>query len=175
MGWGALIRRPISHRKHIFLPGHQPGRFRESFALAALEGRHINPRMNLGTEMPIIPSRKKIKPEETRLAIRVDLASGARIGPGKVRLLEEIDRAGSISAAARAMRITYVQAWWLVDDISKAVGPVIDTYKGGGRYGGASLTKVGRALVAEYRAIEAASIAASRNNLAALIDDLRVP
>jgi molybdate transport system regulatory protein len=124
--------------------------------------------------MPIIPSRQKTKPAETRLAIRVDLASGARIGPGKVRLLEEIDRTGSISAAARAMRITYVQAWWLVDDISKAVGPVIDTYKGGRRNGGASLTNAGRALVAEYRAIEAASAAASHYDLAALIDVLRV-
>ena len=34
-----------------------------------------------------------------RLSIRLDLASGARIGPGKVAVLEEIARSGSISAA----------------------------------------------------------------------------
>jgi molybdate transport system regulatory protein len=124
--------------------------------------------------MPIIPSRQKTKPAETRLAIRLDLASGVRIGPGKVQLLEEVARTGSISAAARAMRMAYPQAWWLLDDMSKAVGPVVETYKGGGRYGGASLTKAGRALVVEYRAIEAAAAAAADDHLAALTGDLRV-
>lgn len=102
--------------------------------------------------MPIIPSRQKTKPAETRLAIRLDLASGVRIGPGKVQLLEEITRTGSVSAAARAMRMAYPQAWWLLDDMSKA----------------------GRALVVEYRAIEAVAAAAADDHLAALTDDLRV-
>lgn len=35
------------------------------------------------------------------LSIRLDFASGARIGPGKVAALEEIARSGSISAAGR--------------------------------------------------------------------------
>jgi molybdate transport system regulatory protein len=64
--------------------------------------------------MPITPTRHKIGPAQTRLTIRVDLASGARIGPRKVRLLEEIDRTGSISAAARAMHMamTELGGWW---------------------------------------------------------------
>ena len=37
-----------------------------------------------------------------RLSIRVDLANGARIGPGKIALLQEIARSGSISGAGRA-------------------------------------------------------------------------
>jgi hypothetical protein len=37
-----------------------------------------------------------------RLSIRIDLASGGRIGPGKVAVLEQIARTGSISAAAHA-------------------------------------------------------------------------
>jgi molybdate transport system regulatory protein len=124
--------------------------------------------------MPIIPSRLKTSPaKKTRLAIRIDLASGGRIGPGKVKLLEEIARTGSISAAAREMGIAYRQAWYLVDDISKTLGPVIDTSKGGGDGGGASLTKTGRTLVAEYRALEAAAAAASHKDLAALIDIAR--
>jgi hypothetical protein len=49
--------------------------------------------------MPIIPSRRKTVPAKTWLTIRLDLASGVRIGPGKVRLLEEVARTGSISAA----------------------------------------------------------------------------
>jgi molybdate transport system regulatory protein len=41
-----------------------------------------------------------------RLSIRLDMASGARIGPGKVAVLEEIARSGSISAAGRALHIS---------------------------------------------------------------------
>jgi molybdate transport system regulatory protein len=37
----------------------------------------------------------------THLSIRLDLASGGRIGPGKIALLEAIQSTGSISAAAR--------------------------------------------------------------------------
>jgi molybdate transport system regulatory protein len=124
--------------------------------------------------MPLIPSRSKTKSVEKRLAIRIDLASGARIGPGKVKLLEEIDRTGSIAAAARAMRMARPSAWWLVDDMNKAMGaPVVDAYKGGGQNGGARLTETGRTLVAEYRAIEDAAAAASHSDLAKLMDDLR--
>jgi molybdate transport system regulatory protein len=38
---------------------------------------------------------------DPRLSIRLDLASGDRIGPGKIALLEAIGTTGSISAAAR--------------------------------------------------------------------------
>jgi molybdate transport system regulatory protein len=118
--------------------------------------------------MPIIPSRRKTAPLKTGLAIRVDLASGARIGPGKVRLLEEIARTGSISAAGRAMNMAFHQAWTLVDGMNQTFGPVIATSIGGRDGGGASLTKVGKALVAEYRAIEAVAATASRKHLKAL-------
>ena len=121
--------------------------------------------------MPIIPSRRKTIPAETRLAIRIDLAPGVRIGPGKVRLLEEIDRAGSIAAAARVMRMTYTHAWGMLDDLSKALGrPLFATVIGGDDGGGARLTKAGKIMVAEYRAIEAATATAARDNLAMLED-----
>jgi molybdate transport system regulatory protein len=118
--------------------------------------------------MPIIPSRRTPAPLKTGLAIRVDLTSGARIGPGKVRLLEEIARTGSISAAGRAMKMAYLRAWMLVDAMNKTFGPVIETSKGGSDGGGASLTKVGKALAAEYHAIEDAAATASRKHLKAL-------
>ena len=37
----------------------------------------------------------------TRLTLRVDFGSKRSIGPGKIRLLEEIGRSGSISQAGR--------------------------------------------------------------------------
>jgi molybdate transport system regulatory protein len=121
--------------------------------------------------MPIIPSRRRTAPIKTRLAIRIDLIPGVRIGPGKVRLLEEIDRAGSISAAARVMRMTYAHAWGMLDDLNKALGrPLFDTVIGGDDGGGARLTKAGKIMVAEYRAIEAVTATAAQDNLAMLKD-----
>ena len=45
------------------------------------------------------------------LFLRVDVAGRGRIGPGKIRLLEQIARTGSISAAGRAMGMSYRRAW----------------------------------------------------------------
>ena len=60
------------------------------------------------------------------------------------------------------MRMSYLQTWQLVNEMNKSLGPVIVAAKGGSGGGGARLTKVGKALVAEYRAIEIATAAASR-------------
>ena len=104
-----------------------------------------------------------------RLSIRVDLAGGAQIGPGKVALLEAIGRTGSISAAGRALRMSYRRAWDLVEDLNRSLGcPVVTTSAGGPGGGGASLTPAGEAIVGEYRAIETAAAAAARRHIAAL-------
>ena len=104
-----------------------------------------------------------------RLSIRVDLASGARIGPGKVAVLEEIARSGSISAAGRALHISYRRTWELVEDLNATLGaPVVQTAAGGSGGGGASLTELGQAVVTRYRAIEEDCAAAARKHLTAL-------
>ncbi len=104
-----------------------------------------------------------------RLSIRVDLASGARIGPGKVAVLEEIARSGSISAAGRALHISYRRTWELVEDLNATLGaPVVQTAAGGSGGGGASLTELGQSVVTRYRAIEEECAAAARKHLTAL-------
>jgi len=103
-----------------------------------------------------------------RLSIRIDLASGARIGPGKVALLEEIGRSGSISAAGRAMKMSYRRAWQLVEDLNHSLGPVVVTAAGGAGGGGARLTETGATLVRQYRAIEQAAATTAQDHLAAL-------
>lgn len=106
---------------------------------------------------------------EHRLSIRIDLASGVRIGPGKVTLLEEIARAGSISAAGRALGMSYRRAWELVEDLNRHLGqPVVSTAAGGSGGGGARLTEAGGTLVAEYRAMEAAALKAAGRHLASI-------
>jgi molybdate transport repressor ModE-like protein len=45
------------------------------------------------------------------LSVRIDLDPESRIGPGKIQLLEKIEACGSISAAGRAMDMSYKRAW----------------------------------------------------------------
>ena len=93
-----------------------------------------------------------------RLSIRIDLAPDNRIGPGKVQLLEMIAEHGSISAAGRALDMSYRRAWLLVEEMNKGFGqPVIEAQIGGKAGGGARLSAFGADLVAHYRAIERAA------------------
>ena len=86
---------------------------------------------------------------ELRIKIRV---AGAAIGPGKITLLEGIERSGSISAAARAMGMSFRRAWHLVGTLNAALGrAVVETEVGGPGGGGARLTEFGSELVARYR------------------------
>ena len=50
-----------------------------------------------------------------KLTLRIDFDADRAIGPGKVKLLEMIDKHGSISEAGRQMRMSYRRAWLLVD------------------------------------------------------------
>src|SRR3954452_11385400 len=104
-----------------------------------------------------------------RLNIRIDLAGGLRIGPGKVAVLEEIARSGSISAAGRALRMSYRRTWELVEDLNRSLGtPVVETAAGGSGGGGAVLTRAGKAIIERYRAIELDTASAARKHLLAL-------
>jgi molybdate transport system regulatory protein len=91
----------------------------------------------------------------TRLSIRIDLENGNRIGPGKIALLEAIRSTGSISAAARALRMSYRRAWLLVEEVNHALRePAVAAETGGRSGGGAVVTPAGERLVGLYRTIE---------------------
>ncbi|WP_407160402.1 winged helix-turn-helix domain-containing protein [Bradyrhizobium sp. STM 3557] len=110
------------------------------------------------------------------LSLRIDLDSGERIGPGKIALLENIDRHGSISAAGRAMDMSYKRAWDLVDEINRICRqPVVERQTGGKNGGGAALTAFGEALVERYRRIERNAASAVKKDLAALRSDIEKP
>jgi len=103
------------------------------------------------------------------LSIRIDLDSESRIGPGKILLLENIHASGSISAACRAMDMSYKRAWDLVDEINRICRQVaVERQTGGKQGGGATLTPFGLSLVARYRKIERAAASAARKELQAL-------
>jgi molybdate transport system regulatory protein len=115
------------------------------------------------------PKRSEAASASDRLSIRLDLASGARIGPGKIAVLEEIGRSGSISAAGRVLRMSYRRTWELVEDLNRNLGtPVVETAAGGSGGGGAVLTQAGKAVIERYRAIEMDTALAARKHLLAL-------
>ena len=104
-----------------------------------------------------------------RLTVRVDLTNQGAIGPGKIKLLELVGELGSISAAGRAMGMSYRRAWTLIDGLNGSFrSPVVTTQPGGARGGGAALTDLGHDVIARYRAIERAAAKASASELAAL-------
>jgi molybdate transport system regulatory protein len=77
------------------------------------------------------------------------------MGPGKAELIASIDATGSISAAARAMGMSYRRAWQLVEAINESFSqPVVVTATGGRRGGGARVTPFGRDLIRRYRSME---------------------
>lgn len=104
-----------------------------------------------------------------RLSIRIDLASGDRIGPGKIALLEAIRATGSISAAARALGMSYRRAWLLVEELNQALRqPAVAAETGGRRGGGAVVTPAGERVVGLYRAIESHARAAAGSEFRAI-------
>ena len=92
------------------------------------------------------------------LKLKMQLVCGSlfAMGPGKAELLEAIAREGSISAAGRAMGMSYRKAWVLVDEMNHCfTAALVETISGGGKQRGARLTETGARALAAFRAIEA--------------------
>lgn len=95
-----------------------------------------------------------------RLKLQVACGDAYALGPGKADLLEAIAAHGSISAAGRAMGMSYRRAWLLVDEMNRCFRDVlVATLRGGGRERGARLTDLGAEVLAAYRALEAEAAA----------------
>lgn len=93
---------------------------------------------------------------------RVRWGDSVLIGPGKIELLRAVAQHGSISAAARALGLSYKRAWSLLDELQRAIPvPVLETAAGGKKGGGAQVTPAGQALLAHYDELEQACRAAA--------------
>jgi molybdate transport system regulatory protein len=101
-------------------------------------------------------ARAKGRNPRPEIKLQINLRNGARLGPGKVRLLELIDSEGSLSRGAEKMGLSYRRAWLFVQQINEAFDqPSITTPEGGHGGGPARLTEFGRELVRKYRDMEA--------------------
>lgn len=105
-----------------------------------------------------------IAPVAVRL--RIDLGPDCSIGPGKIALLEQIERSGSLSKAARNLKMSYRRAWLLLEDLNRTVGqPVTTASVGGAGGGGAHITPFGQHLVAAFREIERGTLGLATQQL----------
>ncbi|WP_222428796.1 TOBE domain-containing protein [Denitratisoma sp. DHT3] len=76
-------------------------------------------------------------------------------GPGRVTLLAQIAECGSITQAAKAMKMSYKAAWDAIDTMNNLAGePLVERLAGGKGGGGTRLTHRGKQLVANFRIIE---------------------
>ena len=88
--------------------------------------------------------------------LRIDFGPGRSLGPGKISLLEEMQRTGSLSKAAGALGMSYRRAWVLVQSMNALFDePLARMTKGGrGGGGGALVTARGREVVTAFRRAE---------------------
>ncbi len=74
----------------------------------------------------------------------IDGPEGTFIGYGRVVLLERIIEHGSITNAAKSMKMAYRHAWDLVDSMNRQAGePFVELATGGKGGGGARVTEAG--------------------------------
>lgn len=87
--------------------------------------------------------------------VSIETELGVNLGDTRVRLLEAIDRLGSINQAAKAVPLSYKAAWDAIDTMNNlSPQPLVLRVTGGRQGGGTQLTDYGRRMVAMYRALE---------------------
>ena len=87
--------------------------------------------------------------------LEVETELGTFLGDTRIRLLESIDKHGSITKAAKAVPLSYKAAWDAIDTMNNlAERPLVSSAAGGRQGGGTALTDYGRQIVALYRAVE---------------------
>lgn len=110
------------------------------------------------------------EPPALKLRMRVTVDGHIAIGPGKIALLEALERHGSINAAAKALGMSYRRAWMLIDELNASLrSPAVVSATGGAHGGGSTLTEAGRDIVALYRGIEDETRKHSREAIARLL------
>lgn len=105
-------------------------------------------------------SIKKIKMADSKkykveVRVWIEETEGAFLGIGKIWLLENIRKTGSITNAAKEMKMAYRQAWQLVEEMNqRAESPLVEKLLGGKGGGGAKLTEAGEKAIIIFYEIE---------------------
>lgn len=83
--------------------------------------------------------------------IWLENAEGKVLGAGRVELLERIQQSGSLRQAALQMKMSYKQAWEMIQHMNEQLGdPVIIANRGGKGGGSTVITEKGLAAIALF-------------------------
>lgn len=89
--------------------------------------------------------------------IWVESGEGTFLGLGRIVLLEKIKELGSITGAAKSIKMSYRKAWELVESMNKqARTPLVKALSGGKGGGGAELTEAGEKAIKSFRSLDEA-------------------
>ena len=100
---------------------------------------------------------------------RVDFSEACSLGPGKIDLLESIQRTGSLRQAAQALGMSYRRAWLLLDGLNRSFTEPASTASIGGQGGGGvTLTPFGLEIIRAYRAAAQAIESVAQRELEAI-------
>ncbi len=102
--------------------------------------------MGLVMSLEVVPKTK----------IWLEFEGESLLGRGGARLLENIEREGSLTKAVKNLKISYRYAWGYLKKIEKRLGgPIVETFKGGRDGGGGMrLTPLGKYLLRRYNRFE---------------------
>ena len=111
------------------------------------------------------------KERESTPRLRILMGAAVALGPGKADLLDAVEQAGSISAAARNMGMSYRRAWILIEALNRDFKePLVETTAGGSGGGGARVTAAGQEALRRYRAMEYKASAAVKKEMSDFAD-----
>ncbi|MHA1126450.1 MAG: winged helix-turn-helix domain-containing protein [Candidatus Heimdallarchaeota archaeon] len=90
--------------------------------------------------------------------VKIWLEKGSKsiLGPGRMAILEAIERTGSLTSATEECQISFRKAWKLINEINELLDqPVVKSERGGkGGGGNTVLTDYGKKLVRQYKFIQ---------------------
>ena len=79
----------------------------------------------------------------------------AFIGSGRILLLERIKKFGSITVAAKSIKMSYRQAWELINSMNKqSKKPIVEAFSGGAGGGGTKITKEVEGIIKQFRSLQ---------------------
>jgi len=88
---------------------------------------------------------------QVRSKIWIEVHGRPVLGPGRLELLRAVEERGSMSGAARFMKISYRKAWGQIRAMEERIGlPLMEKQTGGVGGGGTRLTAEAREFLKKY-------------------------
>lgn len=85
-------------------------------------------------------------------SIWIESGKGTYMGYGRMLLLEKINDCGSISEAAKSMKMSYKKAWEMIDSMNRqSKKPLVIRVSGGKGGGGSVLTEEGFSVIKKFK------------------------